>query len=232
MRFEDQNFMKMKKYIFILPFMFISLFATYAQERWTVEWHGGEVYNLPLPLTISQQGYPDIKLTARYYTDALFPPIYWNLRLSHWKNVRSWEFELVHHKLYLDNTTPEVQKFNISHGFNMITINRGYDIKTWQCRAGAGIVLTHPESRIRGKEFGSTGDDFDLGYFVSGPVLNFAIGKSYRTGNRFFFYAEAKTTLAYAYIPISQGHAKVVNIAFHIVLGLGYDFIKPHKENI
>jgi hypothetical protein len=72
-------------------------------------------------------------------------------------------------------------------------------------------------------------DDFDFGYFVSGPVINFTIGKSYRIGNRFFFNAEAKTTLAYAYIPISQGHAKVVNIAFHIVLGFGFDFIKPRK---
>jgi len=134
---------KMKKLISILPFILILLTAINAQKRWIVEWHGGEVYNLPVPVTISQQGYPDIKFTARYRTDALSPPIYWNLRLSRWRNDRSWEFELVHQKLYLDNTTPEVQKFNISHGFNMITINRGYDIKTWQCRAGAGIVLTH-----------------------------------------------------------------------------------------
>jgi hypothetical protein len=130
---------KMKKLISILPFILILLSAIYAQERWTVEWHGGEVYNLPVPVTISQQGYPDIKFTARYRTDAFSPPIYWNLRLSHWKNVRSWEFELVHQKLYLDNTTPEVQKFNISHGFNMIMINRGYDKKNYQYRWELGF---------------------------------------------------------------------------------------------
>lgn len=195
-----------------------------------MEWHGGEVYNLPVPVTISQQDYSVIKLTARYRTDALSPPIYWNLRLSHWRNARSWEFELVHHKLYLDNTTSEVQKFNISHGFNMIMIDRGFDKKTYEYRAGVGIVLTHPESQIRGYEFGSTGDDFDLGYSVSGPVINFAIGKSYRLGNHLFFNAEAKTTLAYAYIRVAQGHAEVVNIAFHIILGFGFDFIKPRKD--
>ena len=114
----------------------------------------------------------------------------------------------------------------------MIMINRGYDKKNYQYRVGAGFVLTHPESKIRGYEFGSTGDDFDLGYFVSGPVINFAIGKSYRLGNRLFFNAEAKTTLAYAHIRVAQGHAEVVNIAFHIVLGFGFDFIKPHKDEI
>lgn len=220
----------MKKYIFIVSFIIISLTVTTAQSRWTFEWHGGEVYNLPMPLIIRQQGLPNIKLPARYNTDAFSPPIYWDLRFSRWQKYKSWEFELIHHKLYLDNTTPEVQKFNISHGFNMITVNRGFDKKTYQYRAGAGIVLTHPESNIRGKEFGSTGDDFDLGYNISGPVINLAIGKSYRLGSQFFINAEAKTTLAYAYIQVAQGHADVFSIAFHLVLGFGFDFIKPNKE--
>ena len=220
----------MNKIIFIVFLILISLTGATAQSRWAFEWHGGEVYNLPVPLIIRQQGFPEIKLLARYHTDALSPPIYWDLRFSRWKKDKSWEFELIHHKLYLDNTTPEVQKFNISHGFNMITVNRGFDKKTYQCRAGVGIVLTHPESNIRGKEFGSTGDDFDLGYYISGPVINLAIGKSYRLGSRFFINAEAKTTLAYAYIQVSQGHADVLSFAFHLVLGFGFDFIKPNKE--
>ena len=56
-------------------------------------------------------------------------------------------------------------------------------------RVGAGIVLTHPESQIRDYEFGSSDDDFDLGYSVSGPVITIAIGKSYRIGNFLFFNA-------------------------------------------
>lgn len=217
-------------FFFIVSFLVISLTSSNAQSRWSFEVHGGEVYNLPMPLTIRQQGYPDIKLMARYHTDAFELPVYWDLRLSRWQKDKSWEFEVIHHKIYLDNTTSEVQKFNISHGFNMISVNRGFDKKTFQYRAGAGIVLTHPESKIRGKEFGSTGNDFDLGYFISGPILNLTIGKSYRIGSRLFINAEAKTTLAYAYIQVAQGHADVYSFAFHILLGFGFDFIKPNEE--
>lgn len=220
----------MKMFFFIVSFLVLSFSASNAQSCWSFELQGGEVYNLPMPLTIRQQGYPDIKLMARYYTDAFELPVYWDCRLSHWQKGKSWEFEVIHHKIYLDNTTSEVQKFNISHGFNMITVNRGFDQKIFQYRAGAGVVLTHPESKIRGKEVGSTGDDFDLGYSISGPILNLAIGKSYWLSRRLFINAEAKTTLAYAYVKVAQGHADVYSFVFHIVVGIGFDFIKSREE--
>lgn len=220
----------MKKSIFIVFFLIISLTSSISQSRWTFELHGGEVYNMPVPLSIRQQGYPDIKIMARYHTDAFEPPVYWDLRLSRWQKGKSWEIEVIHHKLYLDNTTSEVQKFNISHGFNLIALNRGFDQKTFQYRVGAGVVLTHPESEIRGKVFGSTGDDFDLGYSVSGPILNLAIGKSYWLSKRLFINAEAKTTLSYTFIKVAQGNANVYNVAFHLIIGFGFDFIKPSEE--
>lgn len=201
-----------------------------AQSRWTFEMHGGQVYNLPMSLSIKQQGFPDIKLTARYNTEALTLPVYWDLRFGRWQNARLWEMELIHHKLYLDNTTPEVQKFNISHGFNMIMVNRGFDKKTFRYRAGAGVVLAHPESIIRGKEFGNSTDDWDTGYYLTGPVFNLAISRPIRLGGRFYLNPEAKTTFAYSNIKIAQGHADVYNLAFHLILGFGVDFIKPNEK--
>jgi len=106
-------------------------------------------------------------------------------------------------------------------------VNRGFDTKTFRYRAGAGIVLAHPESDIRGKEFGDTGNDWDLGYYLSGPVLNVAISKPIRLSGRFYINAEAKTTLAYSHIKIAEGDADVYNLAFHLILGLGYDLIQP-----
>ena len=88
----------------------------------------------------------------------------------------------------------------------------------------------HPESNIRGKEFGSSTDDYDLGYYISGPVMNVAISKPIRLGERFFINAEAKTTLAYAYIKVPDGHANVYNLAFHLTLGIGFDFAKPKQK--
>lgn len=220
----------MKKINLIIFFIFSSLSSLNAQTTWACEMHCGEVYNVPMPLIIRQQGYPDIKFQALFSTEAFTPPIFWDGRISRWQNGKSWELEVIHHKLYLDNTSPEVQKFNISHGFNMIMVNRGIEKKSFRYRAGAGIVLAHPESKIRGKEFGDSTDDTDLGYFFSGPVLNFAISKPFYLGSRFYINAEVKTTLAYSYIKVAEGHADVYNIAFHVIIGLGFDFIKSGKE--
>lgn len=220
----------MKKIYFIIGIAVISLSAVNAQSRWSFELHGGEVYNLPLPLLIRQEGYPDINLTARYRSESLTLPVYWDWRISRWHKNKGWEFEVIHHKLYLDNVTGEVQKFNISHGFNLLTVNRGFEKRAFRFHAGAGIVLSHPESNIRGKEFGNTGDDLDMGYFVSGPVVNLAIGRPFRFGSRFYINTEAKTTLAYSHIRIAQGDADVYSIAFHLILGFGVDFIRSEKE--
>ena len=219
----------MNRLIIVVSFLFISS-ALFAQARWSFELHGGEVYNAPMPLQVKQQTYPDIKLTARYNSESLILPVYWDWRFSRWKNNKSWEFEAIHHKLYLDNTTPEVQKFNISHGFNILMVNRGFDKKTFRYRAGAGVVLTHPESIIRGKEFGNSTDDMDTGYYLTGPVFNLAISRPISLGGRFFINPEAKTTFAYSYIKISEGHANVYNLAFHLILGFGVDFIRPNGK--
>jgi hypothetical protein len=220
----------MGKSIFIL-FIFSLLYtATQAQARWTFELHGGAVFNVPMSLQIKQQTYPDIKLLARYNTEGFTLPVYWDLRFGRWKSARLWEVELIHHKLYLDNTTPEVQKFNISHGFNMIMMNRGFEKNSFRYRAGVGIVLAHPESIVRGKEFGNSTDDWDTGYFLTGPVLNLAISRPICLGSRFYLNPEAKITFAYSHIRIAEGHANIYNLAFHLILGFGVDFIKPKEK--
>jgi hypothetical protein len=220
----------MKKHIFITIFILISTTGAYSQSQWTFEFQSGGAFNAPMPLIISQQGYPDIKFTANYHTEALTLPVYMDVRLGRWQNGRSLEIEFIHHKLYLDNTTDEVQKFNISHGFNMIFLNRGFNQKTFSYHAGAGIVIIHPESIVRGKEFGDSENTWDLGYYLSGPVINLAISKPFWLGNRFFINAEAKSTIAYASVKVAQGHADVFNLAFHLILGLGVNLNKPKEK--
>lgn len=220
----------MRKAIFIVPFLVFSLTESFSQSGWSFELHGGEVYNVPMPLTIGQEGYPGLKLTARYTTEPFTLPVYWDMRLGRWQNSKCWEFEVIHHKLYLENTTAEIQKFNISHGFNMLFLNRGFDCKTFRYRTGIGVVMAHPESNIRGKEFGSSVDNYDWGYYLSGPVLNLAIGKPFRINDRFYLDLEAKTTLAYAHVKIADGHANVYNLALHLILGIGYDLIKSKEK--
>jgi len=210
-----------------LILIYIVLSTTiHAQPRWSMELMGAGVYNVPMPLRISQQGFPDIQLTARYSSEPFVLPVYYDGRISRWEEDRSWEMEFIHHKLYLDNTGPEVQKFNISHGFNLLFVNRGFDRPSFRYRAGAGVVIAHPESQIRGRTFGSSTDDNDWGYYLAGPALQASINKPFYLGERFYINAEAKTTLAYASVKVAQGRADVVHMAFHLLLGLGVDVRK------
>lgn len=220
----------MKWISFVVPFFIFAQTVTHAQSRWSFELHGGEVYNVPMPLIISQDGYPDLKLTARYNTEPFTLPVYWNMRLGRWQNDKMWEVEIIHHKLYLENTTPEIQKFNISHGFNLIMLNRGFDKKLFRYRFGAGMVLTHPESNIRGKAFGDSNDDKDLGYYLSGLALDLAIGKAFRINNTFYFDVESKATCAYTRVKVANGHADVYHLAIHLIFGVGIDFSKKDEN--
>lgn len=188
--------------------------------------HGGQVFNVPMPLIIRQEGFQDIKLWARFDTEPFVLPVYWDWRFSRWEAGKAWEFEVIHHKLYLSNTTPEIQKYNISHGFNMLMFNRVFQKKFVRVRVGAGVILSHPESKIRGLEFGDTGNEMDMGYFISGPVVNFAVSKPFYLGSRFYINAEVKTTFAYSSIEIANGNSDVYNLAFHLNLGPGVVFLK------
>ncbi|HET6556294.1 MAG TPA: hypothetical protein VFG54_03205 [Prolixibacteraceae bacterium] len=213
----------MKNALLLLFLIFLCYDLLPAQERWSVELMGAGVYNVPLPLTIRQQGQPELTHTARFTSEPFVLPVYYDWRLSRWQDERSWELEFIHHKLYLDNTTAEIQKFNISHGFNLLLVNRGFDHQLFRYRVGAGVVIAHPESQVRGLTFGSSTDDNDWGYYLSGPVLQGAINRRFFIGERFFVTAEAKTTLAYASVKVAQGRADVYSWIFHLLVGVGVE---------
>jgi len=120
----------------------------------------------------------------------------------------------------------DVQRFSISHGFNFVFVNRGIRYKGLNLKAGAGIVLAHPENTVRNQQLNQKTGLFKWGYCITGPATNLAIGKHFRLNKRVFINTEAKTTYAFAHIPVSNGHANVNNWAFHLAAGLGFDFIK------
>lgn len=171
----------MKRLLFIFVLLPIMVFAQNKSE-WELEFNAGVPANINLPLTISQKGYKDISLTANFKSEPFVPPIYWVFRVSKWKNNKAWEFEMIHQKLYLENTTPEIQYFNITHGFNMTFINRAFRIKLFNkdgfiARVGTGVVFAHAENMIRGMEFNQKQSFFDLGYYVTFPNINLSLSK-------------------------------------------------------
>jgi hypothetical protein len=212
--------MKLTLLFFIVPFTLLA-----QSSRWSFELHGGGVYNARLPLIIKQEGYPDIRIEkAVFHSEPFVSPFYWDWRFTKWFKNKSIEFEAIHHKLYLINKPIEVQRFGISHGFNMMMFNHGRQIKSFIGRVGLGSVLLHPESTIRDKKY-VEGPGMDIhGYKLRGIVLNIALAKQIKFGKHFFINTEGKITAATAKSPIVDGYARVYNVAFQLILGPGFNW--------
>lgn len=193
-----------------------------AQRQWTFELCGMIPYNLPLPLVIRQSARPDIDLTARYRSEPFITPFCWVWRVSHSSENHLWEFQAIHHKLYLENKPQEVESFSISHGLNLITINRGWQLDNYIVRIGAGVVLAHPESTIRGKPFPENRGIFGMGYYLSGPAVAAGAGKQFHLVDGLFLTFEAMATASYADVPVKDGNARVYNFVLQANFGFGY----------
>jgi hypothetical protein len=146
------------------------------------------------------------------------------MKLGKWKDGKAWEIETHHHKLFLDNKPDEVQQFAISHGYNLNTVNRAWLINGYIYRVGLGIVVTHPETEVRGKEYNDEGGW--NGFHLSGVTSQLGVEKRFKMGGNWYYTLEAKFTASYARIPIADGHADVPNIAIHGIFGIGYDYYK------
>lgn len=210
-------------------FLFISVLPllSVAQSTWRIELNGGLPYNFPTPLIIKQDGYTVIRTWARYYSEPFTLPVYWDIKLSRQKGSIAHELELMHHKLHLQNKPDEVQHFGISHGFNLLFFNQCMERKHFALRYGGGIIIAHPESEIRRKKFGDAVDPYDLGYYLTGPIVQLAIGKSLFGKQRFRLHSEAKLLAAYSHTPIAEGKAHVWYAGLHLLFGIQLD-LKKH----
>ena len=210
-----------------LILLFILILPTRIFANWSAEIAGGAVYNFPIPLTIQQAGEPDIHMTAHYETRPFTSPYYYDLRIGKWDGDTAWEFEDIHHKIYLQNTTPDVSHFSISHGYNLFTINRAWLTKNkYIWRVGLGVVIAHPESTVRGQTIDdeSGGTLNNGGYYVAGPTSMVSLGRRFYVTRSFFMELEGKVTASYAEVNVANGTAYAPNVALHANLGLGYDF--------
>ncbi len=182
----------------------------------------GLQYNVPMPIVIRQAGQPDIRLTARFSTRPFIDVPYYDIKFGVVRKLWACELELVHHKLYLGNRPPEVGTFEITHGYNPILLSVVHDEWGVALRAGAGIVLTHPETTVRGLRFPETGGI--LGWYVSGPAAQLSVSKWFAISRQFFAGIEGKAVGAWARVPIVQGNADVPNLSLHGLVSVGWRF--------
>jgi len=194
------------------------------QSKLVFELGTGLPYNFPVPLTIRQNGESTIHLTAQYESRPFEIPIFWDWRIGYWSGSDGWELEAIHHKLFLENKPPQVEQFDISHGLNLVIINRCFLRNGFIFKVGGGIALTHPESLIRRQRLIEARGILDQGYYVSGPALLFSAGKRLYLLNNNFIIVEAKLGLSYSYVPIANGTADVYNIAAMLTCCIGTDF--------
>jgi hypothetical protein len=206
----------------VLPLLLLagSSLPAFAQGL-TGEVFAGTAWSLPLALRIEQAGEPPIHFKARYSTRPWRGSPYYAYRLGY----RHWSAELVHHKLYLENPPPEIEHFEVSHGYNLALLSRALPASDSRpiFRIGLGLVIGHPEGRIRGKAINPVRSLLGGGYHISGLCFQAAAGPQLRVTEHWFFRPEFKFTAAWARMPLAGGGvSRVPNIALHTLLGFGY----------
>jgi hypothetical protein len=190
-----------------------------ASAQWMVEAFMGDAFSLPTPLTVSQTGYPRYQLTAHYETRPLAPRLYYAWRLARWAGDRGWLVEHVHHKLYLTNPTAVVQDLEVTHGYNLVTLNRGWKRGRTVLLLGAGAVVTFAHSTVRGKVF-----PHEEPYRLSGVTIQAGAARRFELTDHFFVTGEGKLTTSWARLPVVDGMAEVPNVAVHLLAGGGWKF--------
>lgn len=204
----------------LLLFVFILFYTSLSFSQWRLEGFLGDAYNFPTELTIKQEGYPEIKKQAQWSTRPLKPAPYYSLRVAKWEEGKSWEVEMLHHKLYLDNTDSEIFDYRSTFGFNFFFVNKAWVIHPYFIlRFGGGPVISHPISNIRGYEYTD-----EVSYKLVGVGIQGAIQSRQEIINNLFFTQETKITAATANIPIAKGESHLTNYAIHLLAGFSYDF--------
>lgn len=189
-------------------------------ESWSLEAYLGDAYDFRSRLKIEQDGGFWRSLTADYDTKGVDSPLYYTLRGGRWKQDRAWELSFTHHKLYLQNPPAGVAAMSVSHGFNILTVNRAFRNGDWVYRFGAGPVITHAEGIINGI-------GYDGPYKLSGAALLAGGGRRFYLGKSTFLSLEAMATAAYATPKMSgplNAEIKVTNVALHGLAGIGFEF--------
>ncbi len=176
--------------------------------------------NAPAPTRLTQAAFPLLRFTSDFESRPSEPPILWAVRLSRWRNDRAWALELMHHKLYLTNAPPEIESFSISHGYNLVTLQRIWKKPEASLSLLAGVVVAHPESSVRGMRRAERGGELGGGYDLAGPVVGGGIARSIALLEGVAVVGEARATLSRVAIPIAEGEVRFTLAAAHLLLGV------------
>jgi hypothetical protein len=194
--------------------------AMAGEPRWSVEALIGDAHNFESPTRIEHPAVPAASFDGRYTTRGLEGPLHYTFRASRLLERGAWEIQLLHHKLYLRDAPPGVEALSVSHGFNVVTLNRAFEVDHWRLRIGLGPVITHPEARI-------DGGSYDGPYELSGAAALIGVGRSMALTEAWSLGIEASFTLGHIEVhPAGEPHLEfsITNPAVHAQVGVGYRF--------
>ncbi|MDZ7332129.1 MAG: hypothetical protein ONB13_00875 [candidate division KSB1 bacterium] len=195
-----------------------------AQHSWQLAIALGDAYCVPAPLCLRQKGFSDIKVTARFATHSFQPPIYYAMKASRYAGADGWEFEFIHLKIDLKNKNEDIQRFEVSHGFNLFTLLRSWKRRNFDWQIGGGLVLAHPENTVRNLKISETNGLFHSGYYIAGPNIQLALARTLIRRRDFSIFISGKFTGAHCWIPIAAGQSQLLLFNFHGLFGIVYAF--------
>lgn len=137
-----------------------------------------------------------------------------------------WEAEFVHLKIELRNRPGEIQRFEVSHGYNLLCLNFVRSRDLWGYHIGTGIVVTHPENEIRRQKLSQPRGMSGSGYYLSGPVVQAGVSKVWKGTQSPYCVLEGKISAAYSKIPVSNGWAMTPVIALQGLLGFELRYVR------
>jgi hypothetical protein len=181
----------------------------------------GSSVSAPSPLSITQEGRPDLEFTAHWATRPFLDTWYYAGRIGLWKGNRGWLLDFTHHKIYLTNAPPEIQRFRITNGMNLFTLSRGFRRGQLTYAVGGGPVITFPKTRVRDERL-EAGRGFLGGYFLSGANLMGSVTRRFPLMSGLFLSLDGRVSASYVRVPVARGHASVPNFALHVHAGVGY----------
>jgi hypothetical protein len=188
---------------------------------WRVEAALGAAHSVGSTLRVDQAGYPSLEIDAEWEGRSLESPLYYAWRVAREDARGAWALRFVHLKVYLADPTLEIERFSVSHGYNLLTLERSFPVSGFDLWVGFGMVIAHPESTIRGQTRPeSEGGPFGGGYSLTGPTGSVAFARRLPLGSRFALVPELRATLSRARVPVAGGEASVPNGALHVLVGL------------
>lgn len=192
-----------------------------AAADWSFEARLGAPWIPDRRVTITQAGAADLDFDARFDGAAGSTPYHYDVRVSRLRGDAGWALGFLHSKLVLADGPPEVTDLQMTHGYNLLTVQRLWLRRGWTLMAGAGVALAHAESTVRGEVFPQDRGLFGWGYHAVAPVATAGVGRQVALGARGFLSGEARLSWSRARVPVAGGQARFTDIEGHLLAGVG-----------